>query len=539
MDLYLKDKVVIVTAAQKASAKESYTAWQTEDAIVMMVNRRASKGRRSKRSCARRAKGAYIPAELTEVDECKRVIDETVALYGASMSSSTTREATTSWTSPRREEFMKGMRDNLIHYYALVHYAHDYLIKSQGSIVNIGSHVSITGQGHTSAYVAPGGHRRSDPRMGGYFCDKGVNVNSSCRVGVDHLCQMGGAAPDPKPDGARRSRHTVRPHDQGGGIRGSGGICSLVAVQTPDGRDHRMRRRIQPFGQGADGMSKKFRILVRKFGPFEQIVSDFWAQFKERSGVDMELEMLPLPLPELHAAILTGDFDVAHVNTDWLAECWSKGCLENLAPYVVSDPPEDYPEGWANALLKLQTFRDGLAGVPFHDGPECLIYRKDLFESPAEKAAFRERYGTELTVPATWEEFSRAAEFFNRPEQNMYGTVFALYPDGHNNIFDFALQVWSRGGDFVDPCGRLSLNSPEAVAAMTAYRELLAQPFIHPRSRELESIGTCWAFARGEVAMMVNGSASRRCAKRESLHDKGLRRHAPCRMPPDTQSLCR
>ena len=67
-------------------------------------------------------------------------------------------------------------------------------------------------------------------------------------------------------------------------------------------------------------MSKKFRILVRKFGPFEQIVSDFWAQFKERSGVDMELEMLPLPLPELHAAILTGDFDVAHVNTDWLAE---------------------------------------------------------------------------------------------------------------------------------------------------------------------------------------------------------------------------
>ena len=49
------------------------------------------------------------------------------------------------------------------------------------------------------------------------------------------------------------------------------------------------------------------------------------------------------PLPELHTAILTGDFDVAHVNTDWLAECWSKGCLD-LAPYVVSDPPENYPK---------------------------------------------------------------------------------------------------------------------------------------------------------------------------------------------------
>lgn len=251
-------------------------------------------------------------------------------------------------------------------------------------------------------------------------------------------------------------------------------------------------------------MSRKFRILVRQFEPFEQIVSDFWAQYRKRFGVNMELEMVPLPLPELHAAILTGNFDVAHVNTDWLSECWSKGCLENLAPYIANDPPEDYPEGWANAMLKLQTFPDGVAGIPFHDGPECLIFRKDLFESPEEKAAFRARYGEELSVPKTWEEFARAAEFFNRPEQNMYGTLFALYPDGHNNIFDFALQVWSRGGDIVDPDGRIALNSPEAVAAMTAYRELLAQPFIHPRSRELESIGACWAFARGEVAMMVN-----------------------------------
>ena len=148
--------------------------------------------------------------------------------------------------------------------------------------------------------------------------------------------------------------------------------------------------------------------------------------------------------------------------------------------------------------------------------------------NPPEKAAFRERYGTELTVPATWEEFSRAAEFFNRPEQNMYGTVFALYPTAINNIFDFALQVWSRGGDIVDPDGRIALNSPEAVAAMTAYRELLAQPFIHPRSRELESIGACWAFARGEVAMMVNwfGFATM-CETVEGSTTKGCVDRAP------------
>lgn len=251
-------------------------------------------------------------------------------------------------------------------------------------------------------------------------------------------------------------------------------------------------------------MSKKFKILVRKFDPFEIIVRDFWNQYKDKYGSKLELEEVALPLPELHAAILTKDFDVAHVNTDWLSECWEQRYLENLTPYINKSPPEDYPQGWADALLKLQSFPDGVAGIPFHDGPECLIYRKDLFDSQTEKTAFKKRYGCELTPPETWEAFTRVAEFFNRPEKNQYGTLFALYPDGHNNIFDFALQVWSHGGDLVDVDGNIVLNSQKAVVAMEAYRTLINSPFIHPSSRELESIGACWAFARGEAAMMVN-----------------------------------
>jgi multiple sugar transport system substrate-binding protein len=64
---------------------------------------------------------------------------------------------------------------------------------------------------------------------------------------------------------------------------------------------------------------------------------------------------------------------VAHVNTDWLVECWAKGCLEDLSGRTRTDPPEDHPEGWPQSLLGLQTLPDGLAGIPFHDGHECLI----------------------------------------------------------------------------------------------------------------------------------------------------------------------
>jgi multiple sugar transport system substrate-binding protein len=250
-------------------------------------------------------------------------------------------------------------------------------------------------------------------------------------------------------------------------------------------------------------MSRRFTVLVRKFGPFEKAVRIFWDQLKEARGLDLELELVPLDLPELHAAILTGRFDVAHVNTDWLAECWARGCLEDLSGRTRADPPEDYPDGWPRSLLGLQTFPDGLAGIPFHDGPECLIYRADLFRSERERDDYRARHGAELAPPRTWAEFARIAAFFNRPEEGMYGTLFALVPDGHNNVFDFALQVMSRGGS-LEQEDRIVLDSPEAVDALRDYRSLVNSPFVHPESRKLESIGACWTFARGEVAMMVN-----------------------------------
>ena len=151
----------------------------------------------------------------------------------------------------------------------------------------------------------------------------------------------------------------------------------------------------------------------------------------------------------------------------------------------------------------MQTFPDGLAGIPFHDGPECLIYRKDLFESEQEQASYHAQHGTELAPPSTWAEFTRVAEFFDRPDEGLRGTLFALYPDGHNNVFDFALQVLSRGGS-LEQDGRVVVDSLEALEALEDYRDLINSSFIHPRSRELESIGACWTFARGEVAMMVN-----------------------------------
>ena len=53
------------------------------------------------------------------------------------------------------------------------------------------------------------------------------------------------------------------------------------------------------------------------------------------------------------------------------------------------------------------------------------MYRSDLFNNPREKTAFEDKYGQPLTVPKTWDDQAKIAEFFNRPKAStpLYGSV--------------------------------------------------------------------------------------------------------------------
>lgn len=251
-------------------------------------------------------------------------------------------------------------------------------------------------------------------------------------------------------------------------------------------------------------MRQRLKVLCRKSEAFENAVIYSFNDYCRETGAQLNLELQALSLPELHNGIMRGDFDVAHVNTDWLAQGWREGKLLDISSMIKENPPESYPIDYDRSMLTLQTFSDGVVGLPFHDGPECLIYRTDLFNNPAEREAYFLRYGKELVPPRTWDEFVQVASFFNRPQENLYGTLFSLYPDGHNNIFDFALQVFSRGGSLVDKRGHITLDTPIAYEALQFYRKLIRQPFIHPQSRNVESISGSLIFAKGEVAMMPN-----------------------------------
>lgn len=257
--------------------------------------------------------------------------------------------------------------------------------------------------------------------------------------------------------------------------------------------------------------AETIKIAVRKFGPFESAMQKLWDDYCETTGCVLKAEMVPMYLDDLHRETLeknglkNGEWDIAHIVTDWLFEAWDGGALENLQPYIVKNPPEDFPDGWTRSLITMQNFGDAIAGLPFHDGPECLIYRKDLFEDSREQQAFFDIHGKHLKIPQTWDDFREVARFFHRPKQNLYGSVFAGLPDGHNTVFDFCLQLWTRGGSITGPDGEINIDTPAAAEGLAFYRDILRdENAVHPRTMVYESVQTGMAFARGEAAMMVN-----------------------------------
>ncbi|WP_180900043.1 ABC transporter substrate-binding protein [Martelella soudanensis] len=92
-----------------------------------------------------------------------------------------------------------------------------------------------------------------------------------------------------------------------------------------------------------------------------------------------------------------------------------------------------------------------------------LYYRKSLYADPANQQAWKEKYGTELAPPKTYDEFRDQVIFFADPPI-LYGTAFAGKDEGMSGRFMEILRA--NGGDMFDDEFHPAFNSPEGVAAL-------------------------------------------------------------------------
>lgn len=159
MDLQLKDKVALVTGGSKGIGLGIVRSLIAEGAKVANVNRSTEEGLQLEKEYAAAGKECvFIQGDLTDLAACKTAVDQTLQKFGKIdiiVNNAGVNDGAGLEAGP--EAFLESLKRNLVHYYAIVHYALDAIKASQGCIINIGSKVCETGQGGTSGYAASKG----------------------------------------------------------------------------------------------------------------------------------------------------------------------------------------------------------------------------------------------------------------------------------------------------------------------------------------------------------------------------------------------
>lgn len=160
MDLQLKDKVVIVTGGAKGIGEAISKTLAKEGVAVAIAGRNKADNDKAVNYIQSGGGKAFgIEVELSVVENCKKVVEETIKQFGRidGLVNNAGVNDSIGLEKGDPDRFLQSLQKNLVHYYCMAHYALPELKKAKGAIVNIGSKVSVTGQGNTSGYAASKG----------------------------------------------------------------------------------------------------------------------------------------------------------------------------------------------------------------------------------------------------------------------------------------------------------------------------------------------------------------------------------------------
>ena len=182
MDLGLKNKVIVVTGGGAGIGAGITRACLDEGARVVVLSRRSENVEHFMSEVAAAAEPCtLIEANLDDTDRCKSAIVEINERYGAidGLVNNAGVNDGVGLENGSVERFVESLRKNLLHYFALAHYALPALKRSRGSIVNISSKVALTGQGNTSGYAASKGAQLALTReWAAELLPHGIRVNA-------------------------------------------------------------------------------------------------------------------------------------------------------------------------------------------------------------------------------------------------------------------------------------------------------------------------------------------------------------------------
>ncbi|KQT18018.1 short-chain dehydrogenase [Chryseobacterium sp. Leaf404] len=164
MNLNLDNKIIIVSGGAKGIGNAIAKVLAEEKALPIIIGRNKYDNRKAVQEIVENGgKADFVTAELSQPEECKKAIDDVVKKYSKvdGIVNNAGVNDGVGLENGSYEGFISSYHKNVVHYYLLVQHALPYLKESKGSILNIGSKTSETGQGGTSGYAAANGARNA------------------------------------------------------------------------------------------------------------------------------------------------------------------------------------------------------------------------------------------------------------------------------------------------------------------------------------------------------------------------------------------
>lgn len=207
----------------------------------------------------------------------------------------------------------------------------------------------------------------------------------------------------------------------------------------------------------------------------------------------------------------TGAYDMVIFFPAYLGDFAGNGYIQPLDQYFPIHDPKMSDVVPAYRLLYC-TYGGKTYALAYDGDILNLYYLKHIFANPQEQAAFKARYGRDLTVPNTWNDLIQVAQFFTRKkgeqlagktlDQNVYG--FGLL-----GARGFAYAWWSNifaslGGVYFNQSLKPEINSKIGVEALQLLIKL--KQFAPPDTMSMGYEELKDAYLQGRLATMIQWS---------------------------------
>jgi multiple sugar transport system substrate-binding protein len=225
----------------------------------------------------------------------------------------------------------------------------------------------------------------------------------------------------------------------------------------------------------------------------KQVLAPELAEFTKQTGIKVDVEVVPWSdlLNRILAATTSGKGpDVLNIGNTWSAS------LQATGAFTPFDDATMDKIGGADRFLKGSLSATGAEGkpptaVPLYSLAYGLYYNKKMFAAAG------------ITQPpTTWSDFVADAKKLTNGQQWGVSIEGGSVSENIHNVFTFSQQ---QGGSFFDKSGKPTFDTPQNVAGVKQYIDLIQSDKIANPSNAEYSNGTeaLQDFASGKTAMVI------------------------------------